>query len=84
MRFQPIMKSEAKGTHEIAFATGHAVLVRRSVFEKVNGYDSRYQRTHEDSDLCRRLRALGFSTYYVGSALSTTMQSDTLRLLAQK
>ncbi len=84
MRFQENVEERGSETREITFATGHAVLVRGTAFEKIGGYDKRYQRTHEDSDLSHRLRAEGFLTYLVAEACAESVQEDTLKLLAQK
>ncbi len=84
LRFQENIEERGCETREIRFATGHAVLVRRTAFEKIGGYDERFKRTHEDSDLSRRLRSEGFSTYLVAEACAESVQVDTLKLLAQK
>jgi glycosyltransferase involved in cell wall biosynthesis len=83
LRFQENIEEQGLETREITFA-GHAVLVRRTAFEKIGGYDKRYRRTHEDSDLSRRLRAEGFSTYLVAEACAGSVQVDTLKLLVKK
>ena len=52
----------------IAWAMGAAMLVRRSAFDAVGGFDERYFLYWEDADLCRRLRDRGFSVRYVPPA----------------
>ena len=44
------------------------MLVRRSAFEEVGGFDARYFLYWEDADLCRRLRARGYEIRYVPGA----------------
>jgi GT2 family glycosyltransferase len=44
------------------------MLVRRSAFESVGGFDERYFLYWEDADLCRRLRARGYRVRYVPGA----------------
>jgi GT2 family glycosyltransferase len=39
--------------------TAACMLVRRNVFENVNGFDEKYPVTLNDIDLCRRLRSRG-------------------------
>jgi len=45
---------------EPLFVFGAAMLVRRSVFERVGGFPSDYFLYHDEADLCLRLRAFGF------------------------
>lgn len=41
-----------------------AVMIRRSAFIKVNGFDERYFMYFEDADLCLRLQKTGYRTFY--------------------
>lgn len=66
------------------FAHGHAVLFRREAIDSVGGYDVRYRRNHEDSDICERMRKLGWDTHYVAQSRCVSIQKDTLRSLALK
>ena len=84
MRVQENHEERARHSGPIRFATGHAVMVRRNAFESIGGYNERYRRTHEDADLCNRLKEQGFLTYFVANAGSQSVQIDTLRLFAQK
>jgi N-acetylglucosaminyl-diphospho-decaprenol L-rhamnosyltransferase len=54
---------------EVDWVMGAAMLIRRSAFAQVNGFDERYFLYWEDADLCRRLRAQGLSTRYVPRAI---------------
>ena len=45
----------------ISFA---AVMIRRSAFVKVNGFDERYFIYFEDADLCFRLQNAGYQSFY--------------------
>ena len=49
----------------VDWVMGAAMLVRREPFDLAGGFDERYFLYWEDADLCRRLRARGWSTRYV-------------------
>jgi O-antigen biosynthesis protein len=47
------------------YVTGAALLVRREVFQRVGGFDTRYRPAYyEDTDLAFAVRALGLQVYY--------------------
>ncbi len=54
---------------DVLFGTGSALVVRRSAFDRVGGFDERYFMFFEDVDLGWRLWLAGFSVRYVPSAL---------------
>lgn len=49
--------------------SGSCLLVRRTAFEQVGGFDSRYFMYFEDLDLCRRLAAAGWQSVFVPSSV---------------
>jgi N-acetylglucosaminyl-diphospho-decaprenol L-rhamnosyltransferase len=51
--------------------SGSLMLLRRSAFEQVGGFDPSYFMYCEDMDLCRRLAEAGWSNVYVPSAVIT-------------
>ena len=51
--------------------SGSCMLLRRSAFEAVGGFDPSYFMYCEDMDLCRRLGEAGFQNIYVPSAVVT-------------
>jgi N-acetylglucosaminyl-diphospho-decaprenol L-rhamnosyltransferase len=53
---------------EVDWVSGACMLVRRSAFESVGGFDEGYFLYWEDADLCRRLRARGYHVRYVPGA----------------
>jgi len=82
MRFIENKQQLREEPGEISYATGHAVLISREAFERVGGYDPDFHRTHEDWDICRRMRQKGYVTYYDPSVAILSAQKDTVSLLA--
>jgi len=41
-----------------------AVMIRRSAFEQLHGFDERYFMYFEDADFCYRIQKAGYKTYY--------------------
>lgn len=54
---------DKKAPKEVDVIPGAAFLIRRSVFEKVSRFDERFFLYFEESDLCRRVRKLGYKIY---------------------
>jgi O-antigen biosynthesis protein len=50
---------------EVDYCSGASLMVRRTIFDRLGGFDSRYAPAYyEDTDLCFRLRAMGLKTLY--------------------
>ncbi|MEM9043700.1 MAG: glycosyltransferase family 2 protein [Pseudomonadota bacterium] len=62
----PTIPSEPVDT---GFLSGAALLVRRSAFEKIGGFDEKIFLYLEDDDLCLRLRECGFRLRLIPSAV---------------
>jgi GT2 family glycosyltransferase len=56
------------GSATVDWLSGACMLVRRSAFDEVGGFDPRYFLYWEDADLCRRLRTRGYEIRYVPAA----------------
>jgi len=56
--------------HDVAWGGAACVLVRRTAFEAVHGFDERFFMYMEDVDLCARLGAAGFRLRYVPTAVA--------------
>jgi GT2 family glycosyltransferase len=54
--------------HEVGFASGAAMVVRRSAWDAANGFDQRYFMYGEDLDLSLRLRLAGWGIGVVPAA----------------
>jgi N-acetylglucosaminyl-diphospho-decaprenol L-rhamnosyltransferase len=58
-------------SREVDWVSGACLLARRDALKQVGGFDERYFLYWEDADLCRRLRARGFTVRHVASVFVT-------------
>ncbi|MFA6007172.1 MAG: glycosyltransferase family 2 protein [Candidatus Shapirobacteria bacterium] len=49
---------------DVFSVSGGAVMVKRSLFEKIGGWDKRYFMFYEDLELCRQVQKLGYKVFY--------------------
>lgn len=63
-----VVTGEGRRSRVVDWVSGACMLVRRSAFEEVGGFDPKYFLYWEDADLCRRLRARGHEIRYVPAA----------------
>jgi len=82
MRFQEPAYPEQSGP--TPFAHGHAVLFRKEALDAVGGYDVRFRRHHEDSDISQRMKTAGWESHYVEGSRCISIQQDSLKSLAIK
>lgn len=62
-------KPEYSYLREADYCSGAALMVPRALFEKLGGFDTRYQPAYyEDTDLCFQVRAAGLKVYYQPAA----------------
>lgn len=54
---------------EVSFASGCALLIRRSVMAQLGGFDERFFMYEEDLELCLRAKALGWTIRYEPTAI---------------
>lgn len=59
-----IVRGGYDARHPAEWLSGAALCVDRTAFEKVGGFDETFFLYSEDADLCRRLRAAGFTVMY--------------------
>jgi X-X-X-Leu-X-X-Gly heptad repeat protein len=63
-----VVSAAGRDSTVVDWVSGACMLVRRSAFDEVGGFDPRYFMYWEDADLCRRLRARGHHVRYVPCA----------------
>lgn len=60
-----VMDSRYNFVREVDYCSGAALMVKKNLFEKLNGFDERYAPAYcEDTDLCFGIRKLGFKVYF--------------------
>ncbi len=55
-------------TTVVEAAAATVLLIRRSLMVRMSGFDERFFMYMEDTDLCRRLKSLGYRNYFVPAA----------------
>jgi N-acetylglucosaminyl-diphospho-decaprenol L-rhamnosyltransferase len=60
----PLHDWESTAVQAVDWISGACLLVRRSAFEQVGGFDERIFMYFEDNDLCLRLRSAGWQVVY--------------------
>lgn len=71
---------------EVDWVPGAFALIRRSLFEDMNGFDERFFLYYEEVDLCRRIKAAGWEVWYwpslrvmhIGGESARTVSSETV------
>jgi GT2 family glycosyltransferase len=58
----------AKSVREVPSVTAACMMIKKSVFEEVGGFDERYINGWEDNDLVLKVRELGYKVWYNGNA----------------
>jgi len=53
---------------DVDVINGAAMMIRRDLFEKIEGFDPEYFMYYEESDLCKRVAELGYSARYTPTA----------------
>jgi len=56
----------ARAVHRIPSVTAACMMVKKSVFDEVGGFDERYMTGWEDTDLVLRIREKGYEVWYNG------------------
>lgn len=59
---------EAVEPRKVGWVSGACMLIRRTLFEELHGFDEKYFMYFEDVDICHRTHPLGFEVMYVPQA----------------
>lgn len=60
---------------EVTCVTGAALVIRRQIFDDLNGFDSQLDTIFQDVDLCLRIGGLGFKVLYNPRSVLLHMES---------
>lgn len=63
-------------TGKVDVLTGACMLMKKSVYEQVGGFDNRYFMYGEDIDLCYSLLASGYENFYLGNVVITHFKGE--------
>jgi predicted glycosyltransferase involved in capsule biosynthesis len=61
--------------------TGACLMIRRTIFERLDGFDESFVNGHEDMDLCLRVRQMGYKVMYCPESVITHFEARTKRLI---
>ena len=62
---------------EFQIVTAACLLIKRSVFEEVGGFDEGYQNGFEDADLCLKVRERGYTVVYQPRSVVVHLENQT-------
>jgi N-acetylglucosaminyl-diphospho-decaprenol L-rhamnosyltransferase len=65
------LSDETQNPSSVEVISGACMMIKRSIFRKVSGFDERFFMYSEDLDLCYRVREAGFDCRYVPGAQIT-------------
>lgn len=77
-RFQQSDRYNLTYDHEVSAVTGACMLIRRSAYIKVQGFDEHYEIAYNDVDFCLKLRQAGFHIIQCQQAELTHYESLSL------
>lgn len=66
-------------TTSMDWLTGAALMVRKDVYNMVGGFDEKYFMYFEDSDLCKQVRSMDYSIFYVPTTKVVHIRNETLK-----
>lgn len=61
------LRSSPNKTQKVDWVSGACMMVRRDIFDKLEGFDENFFMYMEDMEICFRAKKLGFSTYFYPS-----------------
>jgi len=68
----------------VTWLVGHAIVVRRSAYDELGGFDEKYRCAGEDWDFCQRLIQAGYAVMHVPELTAESVEAASLDRLARK
>lgn len=62
---------QANSSIKVDWISGASLMIRKNVFNKIQGFDENFFMYFEDEDLCWRVKDLGYVIYYLGNTMMT-------------
>jgi len=62
--FREKLVSQFETNKDVNWVTGACLMLRRSLFEQINGFDDKFFMFFEDADLCKRVQESGLRVVY--------------------
>ena len=75
---------EASKVRECEAVTAACLLIKKSIFEEVGGFDERYIQGVEDIDLCLKVRELGYKIFFCPQSILTRFEGTSWKDLGDK
>ncbi|MEW6162055.1 MAG: bifunctional glycosyltransferase family 2 protein/class I SAM-dependent methyltransferase [Nitrospirota bacterium] len=75
---------EALEVRECEAVTAACLLIKKSVFEKVGGFDERYIQGVEDMDLCLKVRELGYKIFFCPHSVLIHFEGSSMKDMVDK
>ncbi len=63
----------------VDWVSGAALIIRKSVFEQVGGFNERFFLYYEDADLCKRVAELGLKNYFFPFSNIIHLEAENIR-----
>ena len=77
-------RARLSGATPVTWLVGHAILVRRSVFDELGGFYEKYRCAGEDWDICQRILEHGYSISHLPDLLAESHEVASVDRLARK
>lgn len=69
---------------QVDILPGSFILVRSSILKKLKGFDEKMVLFYSDTDLCMRLKELGYKLIHLGNIKINHLKAQTVKIVSQK
>lgn len=75
---------DKKDPKEVSVVPGTAFMIKKDIFVSIGGFDERFFLYFEESDLCKRVKDIGYTIYMVPKAHVTHLWGESTKHMKQK